>query len=162
MDAGVVSVTVCLRVLQRVCRVHTANAAHGPASALGELPAITSLDSAAVLLDSQAADVKRVSHAEVICVCGMLPVFHLKHPNFCHKLIHGLLEKQAVLVCQLVFQEPLGQTVIRCAGAQRRTSSATRCLDHVTALQAFMVLSVSMVCSPLTRSHCEGGMTLMT
>lgn len=68
---------------------------------------------------------------------------HLKFPSFYKWTV-------AVLVRQLVFQELLGQTVIRCASAQSGTSSATRCLDRVTALQAFMASSVSKVCSPLT------------
>lgn len=46
---------------------------------------------------------------------------------------------------QLVFQEHLDRTVTRSASAQRQTSSATRCLDHVTALQVSMAPNVTKV-----------------
>lgn len=46
---------------------------------------------------------------------------------------------------QLVFQEHLDRTVTRSASALRQTSSATRCLDHVTALQVSTAPNVTKV-----------------
>lgn len=46
---------------------------------------------------------------------------------------------------QLVFQEHLGRTVTRSVSAQRQTSSAIQCLDHVTAPQVSKVPNVTKV-----------------
>ncbi len=54
--------------------------------------------------------------------------------------------KPSPSLLQLVFQGHLDRTVTRSASARRRTSSATRCLDHVTALQVLMAPNVTKVC----------------
>lgn len=46
-----------------------------------------------------------------------------------------LLDSPETAVNRFVFQEHSGITVTRSVSAQRQTSSATQCLDHVTALQ---------------------------
>lgn len=57
-----------LLFLQHVCPVHSVKAACSAAAVHRKLPATTSLESAAVLLDLPATAVKRVSPAAVICV----------------------------------------------------------------------------------------------
>lgn len=54
-----------------------------------------------------------------------------------------LLDSRETAVSKLVSQEHLDRTVTRRAGAQRRTSSATRCLDCVTAPQVSTVPDVT-------------------
>lgn len=75
--------------------------------------------------------------------CSTVAVLRVRPATTSLETAAVLLDSQETAVNRLVFQEHMDRTVTRSVSAQRQTSSATQCLDHVTALQVSMAPNVT-------------------
>lgn len=137
------------------------------AAALRAHPATTSLETAAVLLDSQAMAANRVSAAGTTSAStAFLSIWTMSIFLWTHSCIYKNTPQDTFMMnqkagtsltngtCelppslhQLVFQEHSDRTVTGSVSAPRQTSSATQCLDPVTALRVSTAPNVTKVCT---------------
>lgn len=141
-------------LLQCVYRVHLESVACSAAAVHRVRPATTLQESVAALLELLVSAVSRVRSAALRCfiqlgirICWSRTFFDLGIRSKVHHLGDATKSRKHHIasLCQLVSQEHSGETVTRSASVQRPTSSATRCLDHVTAHQVSTATNVTKV-----------------